>query len=161
MASIKPRIRPRIYPMTHSRLLAYAQSTGKTQSEITDAALRHFFRNQDAEVQENALLRRLDHTTGQLGRVDRDVRLLTDAFTLYLQYFFTVIPDISPSQSDARAAQGVKHFHDFLDRYRDFVKSGGANIKNAVEDLLVTDQSFFSDEDIEKLKENARDGGET
>lgn len=161
MASIKPRIRPRIFPATHSRLMAHTQSTGMTQSEVTEAALKQYFRSKEAEVQENALLRRLDHTTNQLFRVDRDVRLLTDAFTLYLQYFFTVIPEIPPSQSDTRAAQGVKHFHDFLDRYREFVKGGGANIKNAVEDLLVTDRSFFSEEDIERLKSSGAKGQST
>jgi len=154
MASDNPQIRSRILPKTYRYLVAQSRASGMTMSEITDAALRMYLKNKEAEVQENALLKRFDHTERQLFRVDRDLKILTDAFTLYLQYFFTVTPEIPSSQSDVRAAQGVKHLHDFMDSFREFVGGGGANIKNAVEDILVTDQSYFTDEDLEKLKEN-------
>lgn len=158
MRELRPRIHPRISQKNYERLLAHTRGTQVSQSEISDQALSLYFSDEHVEAYETALLKRLDRGTHAMRRVERDVRLLTDAFTLYLQYFFTVIPDIPQSQSDVRAAQGVKHFHDFLDRYREFVKGGGANIKNAVEDLLVTDQSFFSQEDIERLKSNASEG---
>ena len=154
MASLKPQIRARVQPKTYESLAVLSRVSGQSQSEITEAALKKFMKDKSVEAQENALLRRLDHTTNQLVRVNRDVRLLTDAFTLYIQYFFTVIPEIPPDQSEIRAAQGVKHLHDFMDRFREFVGSGGANIKNAVEDLLVTDNGFYSEDDIEKLKDN-------
>ena len=154
MTSLKPQIRARIRPKTYESLLVLSRVSGQSQSKITDTALRKFLRAQETEAQDNALLRRLDHTTRQLYRLDRDVKLLTDAFTLYLQYFFTVIPEIPGSQSEVRAAQGVKHLHDFMDQFRGFVESGGASIKNAVEDLLVTENAFYSEEDLRQLKES-------
>ncbi len=159
MSSLNPQIRPRISRKNYERLCLQSRATEQSHSDISDQAFSVYFQNLEAKGFETALMQRLDHTTNQLFRLDRDVKLLTDAFTLYLQYFFTVIPNIEPAQSEVRAAQGVKHFHDFLDRFREFTKSGGANIKNAVEDVLVTDKSHFNQEDIQQLKQAANDGG--
>ena len=158
MSNIRPRIHPRISLRNYERLVAHTRGTQQSQSEISDMAFTLYFSNAHAEAYETTLLRRLDKETESIGRLERDIRLLTDAFTLYLQYFFTVVPDIPPAKSDLRASQGVKYFHDFLDKYRDFVSGGGANIKNAVEDLLKTDGSFYSKTDIEQLKKRSKTG---
>jgi len=92
--------------------------------KILDEALRAYF---DGEVQDSrntALLQRLELMSRHDHRQSRDIAIVQEALALFVQYFFTITPDM---------------------------KGGGRNIKNALQDVLVTDADFFTAEELERF----------
>ena len=62
------------------------------------------------------------------------------------------MPSIAPDETQIRAAQGAAHFQNFLDELSGRIKGGGKTIKNALDDVLTTDEDFFTAEELERLK---------
>ena len=152
MATDKPRIRPRISAHNHERLWLAVRRGCRSQSEIVDKALSLYFRTREEDERDAAFLRRLDLMTRHDHRHSRDLAVLQEAFALFVQYFFTVMPSINPDESKVRAAAGANHFQNFLDELSGRMRGGGRTIKNALEDVLVTDVDFFTQEELERLK---------
>ena len=65
-------------------------------------------------------------------------------------------PQISAADSEVRAARGVGLMNQFIDQLGVKMKMGGKTFKQALSDVLVSDQDFFRLEEIqllEKLKQ--------
>lgn len=156
MPSLKPRIRARISPYNHNRLLLLANQGRHSQAQIVDKALTHYFRSNQEDVRDEAFLRRLDLMTRHDFRHTQDLRLLTEGFTLFIRYFLTVMPRVNDSDRGARASEGTQHFNVFIDRLAEQMKGGGYTIKNALKDVLTTDDDFFTREEIARLKKHEK-----
>lgn len=152
MATTKPRIRPRISAHNHEKLLLAACRGCRSQSEIVDRGLSLYFQTTEEDERDAVFLRRLDLMTRHDHRHSRDLALVHETLALFIQYFFTVMPPIAPDETQVRAAQGATHFQNFLDELSGRIKGGGKTIKNALEDVLTTDEDFFTAEELERLK---------
>ena len=60
-------------------------------------------------------------------------------------------PNQNAGDVDLRKAMGVQLLNQFIDRLGLKMKNGGKTFKNALEDVLVTDEEFFKLEDLELL----------
>lgn len=152
MASLNPRIRTRLTPHNYDRLTVAVKRGSRSQAEIINRALTRYFREDENNARDAAILRRLDLMTRHDHRHTRDLNLALETISLFVHYFFTVMPEVSQVDQEARAALGVSHFNGFLDELTARMRGGGKTIKNALEDVLVTDTDFFTAEEIERLK---------
>lgn len=151
MSDYRPRIRSRLSADIHERLILRAERPDMSVPKILDEALRAYF---DGEVQDSrntALLQRLELMSRHDHRQSRDIAIVQEALALFVQYFFTITPDLVPADQDVRAAKGVAHFNDYLTELSARMKGGGRNIKNALQDVLVTDADFFTAEELERF----------
>ena len=166
MSDYRPRIRSRLSPDIHDRLMAKAARPDMSVPKILDEALRGYFDGQVHESRNTALLRRLELMSRHDHRQTRDIAVIQEALALFVQYFFTVMPELLPGDKDVRAAKGAAHFNDYLTELSARMESGGRNVKNALEDVLVTDTDFFTNEELERFaafdqaKRASRQGGE-
>ena len=151
MSDYRPRIRSRLSQDVHERLMVRAARPDMSVPKILDEALRGYFDGKVHENRNTALLRRLELMSRHDHRQTRDIAVIQEALALFVQYFFTVMPDLLPGDKDARAAKGVAHFNDYLAELSSRMEGGGRNVKNALEDVLVTDTDFFTTEEIERF----------
>ncbi|WP_017930647.1 hypothetical protein [Robiginitomaculum antarcticum] len=154
MPSVKPRIRARISPYNHNRLTLLTRQSRHSQAQIVDKALTHYFRSNEDDVRDEAFLRRLDLMTRHDLRHSQDLRVLTEGFTLFMRYFLTVMPRVNDADRGSRASEGTQHFNVFVDRLADQMKGGGYTFKNALKDVLTTDNDFFTREEISRMKKH-------
>ncbi|MBL4869518.1 MAG: hypothetical protein JKX72_01055 [Robiginitomaculum sp.] len=152
MPSLNPRVRARISPYNHNRLTLLVRQGSRSQAGIIDRALTLYFRNNEEDIRDEAITRRLDLMTRHDFRHSQDLRLLTESFTLFIRYFLTVMPRVRDADRGVKAADGVAHFNVFVERLAEQMKGGGATFKNALQDVLVTDKDFFTAEEIVRLK---------
>jgi len=120
------RVRARITPENAALLDVRARAMGKTKSR-------------DARI-----LEKLDMMIRHNHRHSRDLNLHSETFALFLHFYFTMAPQISAADTDARAARGVGLMNQFIDQLG--VK------KQALSDVLVSDQDFFRLDEIQLLE---------
>ncbi len=95
MPSLKPRVRARISPYNHNRLTLLVRQGSRTQAGIIDRALTLYFRNNEEDIRDEAITRRLDLMTRHDFRHSQDLRLLTESFTLFIRYFHLIVMTIA------------------------------------------------------------------
>lgn len=80
------------------------------------------------------------------------MNLISETLSLFMQYFFTMAPNQNAGDNDVRAVMGVKLLNQFIDQLGLKMKNGGKTFKNALEDVLVSDEDFFKLEEVALLK---------
>ena len=70
----------------------------------------------------------------------------------FLHFYFTMAPQISAADSEVRAARGVGLMNQFIDQLGAKMKMGGKTFKQALSDVLVSDQDFFRLDEIQLLQ---------
>lgn len=147
----RPRIRPRISAENHMRLHDAAKKPDASLSLIVDKALSSYFSYERDDRRDAKLIRRLDLMTRHDYRHSRDLNMLTEAFSLFLRYFFSLAPDIRESEQDRRQAKGALHFNNFVDQLKTQMKLDGRIMKLALSDVMATEDQYFTKEELEVL----------
>ena len=132
-------------------LEAKARTSGKSKSRLIHEALAARFSYEFDDGRDARLIERLDMIMRHHHRHARDLNLLTESFSLFLQFFFTMAPQISKADQDVRAARGVGLLNQFIDQLGIRMKSGGKTFKFALDDVLVGDEDFFRLDELELL----------
>lgn len=152
MVDERPRIRVRISRNMHDRLAAKCMRPDMSQSKIVEQALMAYFCGEVEDARDAALLSRLDHTSRAMHRQERDLAVMSGGFSLFIQYFLTMMPDIPAAEAEVKATKGELLYNEFLLRLGDVMSSGSRTIKNALEDVMVTDADYVSEDDLTLLK---------
>lgn len=133
--------RKNIHPYLSDDLMArfkkYCAATNATESSVVEEALQRFF---DDRYDVQLLLRRLDRHGRSVDRINRDLDLFAQAFSVFVQVWFAHTPKLP---DDARAAANSiaqKRYGDFLDYVARSFASG-----NKLFDLLTQDVTINSD----------------
>lgn len=145
------RVRGRITEENWKRLSNASKRKGSSQSKEINAALSCYYSHERDDRRDSAIYERLDLMLRHNHRHSRDMNLITETLSLFLQYFFTMAPNQNAGDNDVRAVMGVKLLNQFIDQLGLKMKNGGKTFKNALEDVLVTDEEFFKLEEIELL----------
>jgi len=153
MTDIRPRIRSRISQENYDRLMAACRKPNMSLPIILDQCLSAFFSFELDDKRDAAILKRLDLMTRHDNRHSRDITLVLEIFALYLQYFFTVMPDVKQVDKDAKAASGVANFNNFVDLLSGRVKKSGRTFNKSLTDLLVSQDEFFTYDELVLLKQ--------
>lgn len=161
--SLDARVRARISGQNAMFLDHRARQTGKSKSRIIDEALSASFSYEIDDERDARILERLDQMMRHNHRHSRDLNLHMESFSLFLQFFFTLSPEIPVIDQDARATRGVVLLNQYFDQLGAKMKSGGKTFKHALEDVLVSDEDFFRLDELkllEKLQLNRIEHGQ-
>ena len=145
------RIRGRVTEENWRHLMDASKRKGSSQSKEINAALACYYSLERDDRRDSDIYDRLDLMLRHNHRHSRDMNLVTEILSLFLQYFFTMAPNQNAGDMDVRAAMGVKLLNQFIDQLGQKMKSGGKTFKNALEDVLVTDDDFFKLEEVALL----------
>lgn len=148
---LSKRIRGRITEENWKHLTNAAKRKGSSQSKEINKALACYYSHERDDRRDSDIYERLDLMLRHNHRHSRDMNLITETLSLFIQYFFTMAPNQNAGDVDVRKAMGVKLLNQFIDRLGLKMKNGGKTFKNALEDVLVTDEEFFKLEDLELL----------
>lgn len=146
------RIRGRITEENWRSLENASKARGKSQSKEINAALACYYSHERDDRRDSDIYERLDLMLRHNHRHSRDMNLMTETLSLFLQYFFTMAPNQSAGDQDVRAAMGVKLLNQFIDQLGHKMKNGGKTFKNALEDVLVSDEDFFKLDEVALIK---------
>ncbi len=153
MTDHRPRIRSRISQENYDRLMAACRKPNMSLPIILDQCLSAFFSFELDDKRDANILKRLDLMTRHDNRHSRDITLVLEIFALYLQYFFTVMPDVKKADEDAKAASGVANFNNFVDLLGGRVKNNGRTFNKTLTDTLVSQDEFFTFDELALLKQ--------
>ena len=145
------RIRGRITEDNWQHLTNASKRKGSSQSKEINAALACYYSHERDDRRDSDIYDRLDLMLRHNHRHSRDMNLITETLSLFLQYFFTMAPNQNAGDNDLRAVMGVKLLNQFIDQLGLKMKNGGKTFKNALEDVLVTEDDFFKLEEIALL----------
>jgi len=146
------RVRARISAKNARHLEIQKRNSGITKSRIIDDALNARFSLEFDDQRDARIIKQLNMMMRHDLRQSRDMNFLMEVQALFLQYFFTLMPQPSASNQDVCAAKGVKLLNDFIDQLGGRMEHGGKTFKKALNDILVTDEDFFSLEETELLQ---------
>ena len=145
------RIRGRITEENWRSLENASKRKGSSQSKEINAALGCYYSHERDDRRDSDIYDRLDLMLRHNHRHSRDMNLVTEVLSLFIQYFFTMAPNQNAGDNDVRAVMGVKLLNQFIDQLGLKMKNGGKTFKNALEDVLVTEDDFFKLEEVALL----------
>lgn len=151
MPSTNPRIHPYISQDCYVRLQALAKCPNRNESEIVDKALAAFFSREHEDKRDGALIRRLDRMTRQMESLARKQIISAEAFALFMRYFLTVIPPVNEGDKRAAQAKGQDRFLTYLESLKTVLEDGDRVLFTAVEDIMVDESAFFTEEELKRL----------
>jgi len=146
------RIRARITPENAALLDVRARALGKSNSRVINDALSASFTFEHDDQRDARILEKLEMMIRHNHRHSRDLNLHSETFALFLHFYFTMAPQISAADSEVRAARGVGLMNQFIDQLGAKMKMGGKTFKQALSDVLVSDQDFFRLDEIKLLQ---------
>ena len=153
MSDNRPRIRSRISQENYDRLMAVCRKPNMSVPVVLDLCLSAYFSFELDDKRDANILKRLDLMTRHDNRHSRDITLVLEIFALYLQYFFTVMPDVKKADEDAKAASGVANFNNFVNLLGGRVKNNGRTFNKTLTDTLVSQDEFFTFDELALLKQ--------
>jgi hypothetical protein len=106
-----------------------------TRSAVVEAAVESFLSPDHADMQEAALIRRLDRLSRQIARLERDQRITTETLALFVRFWLTVTPPIPPEDQASAQAKGRERFEGFIDTLGKRVQQGRGFVDEVVGDL--------------------------
>lgn len=128
-----------------ARQLALASHRpGTNKSAIVDAALDRFLNPERDPRGEAALVRRLDRTSRQLDRIDRDLAIMAETVALYVRYYLTITPPLPSGDQDAARALGRERFEMFVAQVGKRVASGGKLVSDVMERVGMSNPDLFA-----------------
>jgi len=129
----RTRIHPYLPTELRERLAAYCAASSGTESNVVSEALeKHLDRTGDLEL----ILRRLDRQTRALDRLERDVDLNSQAFSLFVRLWFAHTPRIPQDARAAAQASAEARYRSFLDRLAELIARGGRFVDDLPQDQL-------------------------
>lgn len=143
------RIQPYLSHTLHKRFKQYvAAHPGASESSIAEAAISEFL---DDSKDSTLLLRRLDRQARAIERLERDMGILMEAFSTYMQYWFAHTPEVAEAQKDAARLTSRKRYEDFVAYVADQFAGGHRFVDDLAQDTIAdeTELAAFAEEGSE------------
>jgi predicted transcriptional regulator len=122
-----------------------AERPGASKSAIVEAALNRFLSaDHEAVVDDAALLRRLDWMSGQLERLDRDLRVVGETAALHARYHLTVAPPLPVADHRAACELGAERFEVFAAQVGRRVHLRTPLMRETIDRVSTTDPGLFA-----------------
>ena len=135
----RKNIHPYISDEVFKRFKKYCASLDLTESSVAEAALQKFFDGDNNDFP--LLLKRLDRLQRALGRTERDLSMLSEAFSVFVQIWFAHTPKIDETEREASKRQAGDRYNQFVD----FVASKLTAGHRFIDDLVQFDLTDRSD----------------
>lgn len=112
---MKPRHHLYLDEELTARLNMLGSKPGTSKSAIIADALRDYLNRRATREVDDLLKARLDRISTQLGRIERDGRVLLETLSLFVRYQLTVTAPL-PEADKAAQAVGRERFRRFVDQ---------------------------------------------
>lgn len=152
MPSNKPRVTFYVTDENYARVKALATRPGQNVSKILETALTAFFSHEHEDSRDGAIIRRLDRITRQLEVNKRNMIILSETVALNARYFLMLMPEIDPDDMPAVQAMGARRYDKFMETLRKILGDGERVLHSALDDIVVGEDSFFTQEDLMRLQ---------
>jgi len=127
----RTQIHPYIQPEVRKRLRIYAGRKGVSESAVAQSALIRYL----DDTNESALIiKRLDRLSRGLGRAQRDVEVLSEAFAIFVQLWLAHTPRLPDAERPAAERSALARFSQFLDHLAGKVASGRTFVREVSPD---------------------------
>jgi hypothetical protein len=128
---MRRNIHPYLSDPLIERFKAYCAATGATESSVAEAALQQFL---DDSKDFTLVMRRLDRMGRTLGRLERDLGMLSEAFSVFVQLWFAHTPKIAEVEKDASKRQAWDRYLQYVDFVASKLSTGHRFIDDLVQD---------------------------
>lgn len=127
-----------IEPEQATRLAEVAAVRGVSKSSLIAAALSRFLAPQ-ADQQGEAIVRRLDRLSRQLGLLQRDQAILTETMVLFIRHSLALALPVPESQQEAVRAQGRLRYAQFFDQLVRHLQRGRSLAREVEDGIAAVD----------------------
>jgi hypothetical protein len=117
----RQQIHPYVPPELRKRLRIFAGRKGVSESAVAQTALLRYLDDSNEGPQ---IMRRLDRVNRQVARVHRDVDILAEAFSVFVQLWLAHTPRLPESEMAAAERSALSRFSQFLDHLAAKVATG-------------------------------------
>ncbi len=111
---MKPRLNIYLDDHIAAQLTLISKRPGTNKSRIVNDALDKFFNPERDQEMSNAFIRRLDHMSKSLDRLDRNQSIDLESLALFIRYFLTITPPLPASDQASAHAIGRERFEVFI-----------------------------------------------
>ena len=137
----RQKIGPYIDRSLFKKLAAYCAARNATQSSVVGAALIQYL---DDTKDWTLLLRRVDAQNRATQEVHRDLEIVAEAFSAFVQLWFAHTPKIEESHRDSAERHALRRYQDFVAFVRDEYTGGRRFINDLAKDGDLGDQDELS-----------------
>lgn len=125
------------------RIQQEAKLRGVSMSKLAHAALVAFI-DADKDKREALVLRRFDRLSRQLGKVDRDISVISETLALFIQYELAITPPIPVTDQAAAKAQARERFKQFISKVARRLVEGKSLVQEVVVEITPSEDDFFN-----------------
>lgn len=131
---MKPRLNIYLDDHIAEQVALVSKRPGTNKSRIVNDALDRFFNPEQQETTTKALIRRLDHMSKALDRLERNQSITVETLALFIRYFLTITPPLPEDEQAAAHAIGRERFEVFVAQ----VGRRLAQDKNLLQEMLAS-----------------------
>lgn len=106
-----------------------------SKSQIVEAALAAFLSPDGADQREAAIVRRLDHLTRAVERLERDQSIGNEAVALFVKFWLTTTAPLPDEMREAAQASGKERYEGFVEALGRRLAKGKTLTKEVSEDI--------------------------
>lgn len=111
MTTKRKNIHPYLSPELHSRFTKYCNQRGVTATSVVEEALNQYLEEKDDT---GSVLKQLQRQSRSIMKVDNQVGVLAEAFSLFLQFWFAHTPELQETEKSAASLDAKRRYHDFV-----------------------------------------------
>jgi len=111
MTTKRKNIHPYLSPELHSRFTKYCNQRGVTATSVVEEALNQYLEEKDDT---GSVLKQLQRQSRSIMKVDNQVGVLAEAFSLFLQFWFAHTPELQDEEKSAASLDAKRRYHDFV-----------------------------------------------
>ena len=128
-------------PEMSKRISSFSREKNLRKTSIVEMALQSFFSPESADQREAAISRRLDRLSRHTQRLERNIAISTEALALYVKFWLTVTPDLSPDAHSSAQLKGKEKYEAFLEALSGRIKKGRLLVNEIPQDVFETTDS--------------------
>jgi hypothetical protein len=126
------------------RLALACKRPGANKSKLVDSALDKYLNSQGNNSGDASMLRRLDHMSKQITRLDRNDSVILETLGLFVRYYLIITPPLPKSEQDPARSMGNQRFEFFVTQIGKRLAAGQSLVRDVMELVSTNDPDLFA-----------------
>lgn len=135
--AVRKNIHPYLSDKLYSRFKGYCKKMGVTESSVVEEALSQYL---DEKGDMAVVLKKMNRQVRSLDRVNRDVKVLSEAFSVFVQLWFAHTPKVSEEDKDVAQHEAFVRYRKYLDFVGEQLGGGHTFIDDLTREEPLTDE---------------------
>jgi predicted transcriptional regulator len=136
MRDVSNRLNLYLTPEMARKIKEFAEAHNMHKSVVVESALINFFSPETADQREAAISKRLDRLTRHTQRLERNIAISTEALALYVKFWLTITPSLSPEAHSSAQLKGKEKYEAFLEALGGRIKRGRLLVNEIPQDVF-------------------------